>query len=61
MWISVGYSSGIDIAARFHGRGERGMVGMGEMVMSLPRNTLPMMIGEGRFGPIAMGDMFTVL
>ena len=26
-----------------------------------PRNTLPMMSGEGQFGPIEMGGMFTVL
>ena len=41
--------------------GERGMADMGEMVMPLPRNTLPMMTGEGPFGPIEMGGMFTVL
>ena len=27
----------------------------------LPENTLPMMTGEGRFGPIEMGGMFTVV
>ena len=41
--------------------GERGMADMGEMVMPLPRNTLPMMTGQGPFGPIEMGGMFTVL
>ena len=41
--------------------GERGMAEMGEMVMPLPRNTLPMMTGEGQFGPIEMGGMLTVL
>ena len=41
--------------------GERGMADMGEMVMPLPRNTLPMMTGDGQFGPIEMGGMFTVL
>ena len=41
--------------------GERGMADMGEMIMPLPRNTLPMMTGEGQFGPIEMGGMFTVL
>jgi FtsP/CotA-like multicopper oxidase with cupredoxin domain len=41
--------------------GERGMADMGEMVMPLPRNTLPMMTGQGQFGPIEMGGMFTVL
>jgi FtsP/CotA-like multicopper oxidase with cupredoxin domain len=29
--------------------------------MQLPENTLPMMTGEGPFGPIEMGGMFTVL
>jgi manganese oxidase len=29
--------------------------------MEGPSNTLPMMAGEGPFGPIAMGGMFTVL
>lgn len=41
--------------------GERGMADMGEMVMPLPENTLPMMTGSGPFGPIEMGGMFTVL
>ena len=41
--------------------GDRGMADMGEMVMPLPRNTLPMMTGDGQFGPIEMGGMFTVL
>lgn len=41
--------------------GERGMADMGEMVMPLPDNTLPMMTGQGQFGPIEMGGMFTVL
>ncbi|MFT5503098.1 MAG: FtsP/CotA-like multicopper oxidase with cupredoxin domain [Gammaproteobacteria bacterium] len=41
--------------------GERGMADMGEMVMPLPKNTLPMMTGDGQFGSIEMGGMFTVL
>ena len=43
--------------------GEKGMAGMQEMAghMPGPRNTLPMMAGEGPFGPIEMGGMFTVL
>ena len=41
--------------------GERGMADMGDMVMPLPKNTLPMMTGQGQFGPIEMGGMFTVL
>ena len=39
--------------------GENGMGGM--MDMGRPRNTLPMMAGQGPFGPIEMGGMFTVL
>jgi len=41
--------------------GGRGMADMGEMIMPLPDNTLPMMTGQGQFGPIEMGGMFTVL
>jgi len=41
--------------------GERGMADMGEMEMPLPDNTLPMMSGQGPFGGVEMGGMFTVL
>ena len=41
--------------------GERGMADMGEMEMPLPDNTLPMMTGQGPFGAVEMGGMFTVL
>lgn len=41
--------------------GERGMADMGEMEMELPENTLPMMTGQGPFGPLEMGGMFTVV
>ncbi|MES2075921.1 MAG: copper oxidase [Pseudomonadota bacterium] len=34
---------------------------MGGMDMPLPENTLPMMSGEGPFGGVEMGGMFTVL
>ncbi len=35
--------------------------GMGQMMeMGRPKNTLPMMTGDGPFGPIEMGGMFTV-
>jgi FtsP/CotA-like multicopper oxidase with cupredoxin domain len=40
--------------------GEKGMGEMGEMPMPLPANTAPMMTGQGPFGPIEMGSMFTV-
>jgi hypothetical protein len=41
--------------------GERGMADMGEMEMPLPENTLPMMSGQGPFGGVEMGGMFTVV
>ncbi len=44
--------------------GEAGMADMTDMVemgMPLPANTLPMMMGEGPFGPLEMGGMFTVV
>ncbi len=41
--------------------GERGMHDMAEMDMPLPDNTLPMMTGQGPFGPIGMGGMFSVI
>jgi hypothetical protein len=39
--------------------GENGMGGM--MDMGRPPNTLPMMAGEGPFGLVEMGGMFTIL
>ncbi|MDE2143903.1 MAG: copper oxidase [Elusimicrobia bacterium] len=43
--------------------GTNGMGDMQEMaaMMGGPANTLPMMTGEGPFGPVGMGGMFTVL
>jgi len=41
--------------------GERGMADMSEMQMPLPENTLPMMTGEGPFGSVEMGGMFSML
>ena len=41
--------------------GERGMKDMTEMEMPLPDNTAPMMAGQGPFGAIGMGGMFSVL
>ncbi|GAB3378807.1 multicopper oxidase family protein [Massilia agri] len=40
--------------------GEKGG-SMGDMEMPLPDNTLPMMTGQGPFGGVEMGGMFTVL
>jgi FtsP/CotA-like multicopper oxidase with cupredoxin domain len=34
---------------------------MGDMEMALPENTLPMMTGQGPFGGVEMGGMFTVV
>ncbi|HET6789326.1 MAG TPA: multicopper oxidase domain-containing protein, partial [Aquabacterium sp.] len=41
--------------------GEHGMHEMAEMEMEIPDNTLPMMTGQGPFGAIGMGGMFTTL
>lgn len=41
--------------------GEKGMADMGEMEMPLPENTLAMMSGNGPYGPIEMGGMFTTM
>ena len=41
--------------------GERGMADMGEREMPLPDNTLPMMTGQGPYGAVEMGGMFTVV
>jgi len=41
--------------------GDKGMHDMAEMEMPLPDNTLPMMMGKGPFGPVAMGGMFSVV
>lgn len=43
--------------------GENGMAAHSDHLMHLaaPHNTLPMMWGEGPFGPVEMGGMFTIL
>ncbi len=41
--------------------GERGMADMAEMEMPIPDNTAPMMTGQGPFGSVEMGGMFSVL
>jgi hypothetical protein len=41
--------------------GSHGMADMARMQMPLPANTAPMMMGEGPFGPLEMGGMFTLL
>ena len=37
------------------------MADMGAMEMPIPENTLPMMTGQGPFGAIGMGGMFSVV
>ena len=41
--------------------GERGIADMTEMEMPIPDNTVPMMTGDGPFGSVEMGGMFTVV
>ena len=41
--------------------GDKGMHDMAEMEMPLPDNTLPMMTGQGPFGPVGIGGMFSVV
>jgi FtsP/CotA-like multicopper oxidase with cupredoxin domain len=41
--------------------GEAGMAEMGAMEMPLPDNTLPMMTGQGPYGAMEMGGMFTTV
>ena len=48
-----------DLLPGYMAMGQSGMGGM--MEMGHPKNTLPMMTGEGQFGSVDMGGMFTVL
>jgi len=41
--------------------GDKGMADMGSMEMQLPDNTLPMMTGQGPYGALEMGGMFTTV
>jgi FtsP/CotA-like multicopper oxidase with cupredoxin domain len=41
--------------------GSKGMGEMGQMNMGGPKNWVPMMAGEGPYGPMEMGGMFTVV
>jgi hypothetical protein len=50
-----------DLVPDYMVMGERGMADMAEMEMPLPDNTVPMMTGEGPFGSVEMGGMFSVL
>ena len=50
-----------DVIPDYMVMGERGMADMSEMEMPLPDNTAPMMSGEGPFGSVEMGGMFSML
>ena len=50
-----------NIVPGFMPMGSAGMGEMGSMEMPLPANTLPMMTGDGPFGPVEMGGMFTTV
>ena len=50
-----------DLVPDYMVMGERGMADMAEMEMPIPDNTAPMMTGEGPFGSVEMGGMFSVL
>ena len=50
-----------DLVPGYMPMGETGMDDMNYMKMKGPENTLPMMGGQGQFGPTGMGGMFTVL
>jgi manganese oxidase len=50
-----------DLVPDYMAMSERGMHDMTEMQMPLPDNTAPMMTGEGPFGAIGMGGMFSVV
>ncbi len=41
--------------------GQTGMADMADMQMSVPRNSIPMVGGHGRYDVITMGGMFTIL
>ncbi len=45
----------------YMGMGEHGMGDMGEMKMDVPKNSIPMGGGNGMYGFITMGGMFTIL
>ena len=50
-----------DLVPGYMAMGETGMDDMMAMNMKGPENTLPMMGGQGQFGMVGMGGMFTVL
>ena len=50
-----------NLVPQYMAMGSTGMAEHAEMKMELPANTLPMMTGQGPFGPMEMGGMFTVV
>jgi FtsP/CotA-like multicopper oxidase with cupredoxin domain len=50
-----------DLVPGYMSMGETGMGDMTEMKMPLPENTVPMMGGDGPFGSLEMGGMFSVV
>jgi hypothetical protein len=50
-----------DLVPGYMEMGSSGMHDMTGMQMPLPKNTLPMMAGDGPYGAIAMGGMFTLV
>jgi manganese oxidase len=45
----------------FMNMGSNGMGEMGDMGMAVPKNSIPMIGGQGQYDPITMGGMFTIL
>jgi FtsP/CotA-like multicopper oxidase with cupredoxin domain len=45
----------------FMNMGASGMGDMGDMGMPVPKNSIPMVGGQGQYDPITMGGMFTIL
>ena len=58
--------SGLDkkinaLLPEYMGMGSGGMADMSTMQMPLPENTVAMQTGQGPFGPVEMGGMFTIV
>jgi FtsP/CotA-like multicopper oxidase with cupredoxin domain len=50
-----------DLIPDYMAMGDRGMADMADMKMPIPANTAPMMGGDGPFGSLEMGGMFSVV
>ncbi len=51
----------VDLVPDYMVMGERGMSDMTEMPMAIPENTTAMMTGQGPFGSVEMGGMFSMV